>query len=476
MNGEPPTELVHTPLARWAAERGDAIAIEDGLQALSFAALQAGVRQAAEALNRSRAPATVLVDDRLPTVRQVAHFLAIIASGRCAAVGDPGWPETTRLAVLSTLDTAPADLPPPGPTTPFYIGFTSGSTGLPKGFRRHHRSWTESFRACADTFGPHARSRILVPGRFSHSLFLFGIMLGLWSGAGVVVQERFSAANLVRTLAQGHTPCLVAVPSQLAMVLELAARRRLPPIPDVQLVLISGARWMRERTPALQALLPSARIIEFYGASETSFITWMPADAAVPAEVVGHPFANVQIDIRDAVADDGAGLIYVRSPMVFMDYAGGGHDATGALRDGEWLSVRDIGRLDEQGRLHLLGRQNRMLVTQGKNLFPEEVETVLAGCPGVAAASVHGLPHAVRGQQVVAVVQPRPGEALAAAALAAWCRGRLEAHKVPRRFYACDGWPLTSSGKTDHHALGRHLGQLAGAPADATPACLQPLR
>ena len=474
MNGGAPPELVHTPLARWAAERANAIAIEDGVQALSFAMLQAEVQQAGEALNRSRAPATVLVDDRLPTVRQVVHFLAIIATGRCAAVGDPDWPEATRRAVLSSLDTAPASPPLPGPTSPFYIGFTSGSTGLPKGFRRHHHSWTESFRACADTFGPHARSRILVPGRFAHSLFLFGIMLGLWSGAGVVVQERFSAGNLIGTLAQGHTPCLVAVPSQLMMVLELAARRRLAPMQGVRLILISGARWMRERTPALQALFPGARIIEFYGASETSFITWMPADADVPAEVVGHPFPSVQIDIRDPVGDDGAGLIYVRSPMVFMDYTGGGHEATSALRDGEWLSVRDIGRLDEQGRLQLLGRQNRMVVTQGKNLFPEEVETVLAGCPGVAAASVHGLPHAVRGQQVVAVVQRPPGEVLKAATLAAWCRERLEAHKIPRRFYVCDEWPLTASGKTDHQVLGRHLSQLA--PADGSQACLQPLR
>lgn len=461
MSAEAQPELVHSPLARWAVERGTAIAVEDGHQALSFVQLHAAVQEASDALIRSNAPATLLVDDQLTTLDRTVRFLAIIASGRCAAVGDPDWTTATRAAMVASLPTAPAELPAPGPLSPFYIGFTSGSTGLPKGFRRHHRSWVESFQVCARTFGPDALSRILVPGRFSHSLFLFGIMLGLWSGGGVVVQERFSAVRLIDTLAQGATPCLVAVPSQLLVVLELAARRQVAPIEGLRLLLISGARWMREHTPALQALFPRARIIEFYGASETSFIAWMAADASVPAQVVGQPFSNVDIEIREPRAADGTGLIFVRSPMVFMDYAGGGQDETAALRDGDWLSVRDMGRLDALGRLHLVGRQNRMIVTQGKNLFPEELETVLAGHPSVVGASAHGLPHPVRGQQVVAVVHPKAGATLTAAGLAAWCRERLEAYKVPRRFFACEPWPLTASGKTDHPALEQGLNQLA---------------
>lgn len=476
MNPEVLPELVHSHLARWAIERADTIAVDDGQTRLSFADLHAAVQQVAETLQRSRAPATVLVDDRLPIQRRVIDFLGAIASGRCAAVSDPDWTDATRQAVLASLDTSPASPVPPGPTTPFYIGFTSGSTGLPKGFRRHHRSWTESFRVCADTFGPDTCARMLVPGRFSHSLFLFGVMLGLWSGAGVVVQERFSAPGMIETLARCDTPCLVAVPSQLLVLLELAERRQLAPMVGVKLIMISGARWMREQTPTLQALFPCAQIIEFYGASETSFITWMHADATVPPQVVGEPFANVELDIRDPSPGDGTGLIYVRSPMVFMDYAGGGGDATAALRDGDWLSVRDVGRLDDQGRLLLMGRQNRMIVTQGKNLFPEELETVLAASPWIAVASVHGLPHPVRGQQVVAVVQPRPGMAqVAASVLTAWCRERLEAYKVPRRFVVCDDWPWTASGKTDHHALGQQLLQMTDLLSGEATQCLRPL-
>jgi acyl-CoA synthetase (AMP-forming)/AMP-acid ligase II len=272
-------------------------------------------------------------------------------------------------------------------------------------------------------------------------------------------------------LASGRTPCLVAVPSQLLMLLEAARHQGQAPIEGVRLILISGARWMRQRTPELRALFPCARIIEFYGASETSFIAWMETDEAAPPEVVGWPFPSVDIQVRGPLAGDGAGLLYVRSPMVFLDYVGGADDATAALRDGDWICVRDLGHLDAQGRLRVVGRQNRMLVTLGKNLFPEEVESVLERHPAIASASVHGVPDALRGLQVLAILrwvanaaEPHPD----ALSLKAWCRQHLEGFKTPRKFLVCDDWRFTSSGKTDHRALAQSLPQPDQAkPSDA---------
>jgi long-chain acyl-CoA synthetase len=206
-------------------------------------------------------------------------------------------------------------------------------------------------------------------------------------------------------------------------------------------------------------LFPKARIIEFSGASELSFVAWTEADAALPDAVVGRPFANVEVQIRrppDALAGDAVGLIYVRSPMVFMDYVAAGTDDSACLRDGDWLSVRDMGYLDAQGRLCLVGRQNRMIVTRAKKLFPEELESVLMAHPAIARASVLGCSDALRGQSVVALLQWSPQAQVAlpsAAELSAWCRSRLQAYKVPRRFYVCTAWAQTVSGKTDHRAL-----------------------
>ena len=430
--------------------------MDDGHTALTFAQLHAAVQQQALALQEHHAPATVFVDEALSTIDQMVSFLAIVTSGRCAAVSDPDWPTAMRQSVQSAFSSAPVDVNAPDANSPFYIGFTSGSTGVPKGFRRHHESWTESLRICIDTFGADAASCVLAPGRFSHSLFLFGMMLGLWSGAGVVVQDRFSASRMIDTLRSGRTPCLVAVPSQLLLMLELAARRQMAPMNGVRLILISGARWMRDRTPALQALFPQARIVEFYGASETSFMAWMDAEADAPPQAVGRPFANVDIDIRYPQPPLGIGQIFVRSPMLFMDYVGLAPDHTAAVREGDWLSVRDMGYLDAQGYLCLVGRENRMLVTQGKNLFPEEVEAVLMTHPSVANVSVQGVPDPIRGQQVVAVLQSNTAE-VSAADLTHLCREQLESYKVPKRFMVCPDWPLTASGKTDHAAIAELL-------------------
>lgn len=451
-------KLVHAPLAHWAQTRGDVVALDDGHTHLTFSALYAAVTERAQALQQHHAPATVFVNDTNTTLMQMVEFLAIIASGRCAAVTDPDWPLSVRHSVQAAFSQAPAQVPSPQPDTPFYVGFTSGSTGIPKGFRRHHRSWTESLQVCLQTFGSDAAKCVSAPGRFSHSLFLFGMVLGLWSGAGVVVQERFSAARMIETLQQGRTPCLVAVPSQLLLMLALAQRRKLVPINDVRLILISGARWMRDHTPALLALFPKARVVEFYGASETSFMTWMDARTHVHSQSVGRPFSNVDLVIRDPQPPLGIGQIFVRSPMLFSDYVGPCADATAAVRDGEWLSVRDMGYFDAQGDLCLVGRENRMVVTQGKNLFPEEVESVLLSDTRIAQASVQGVSDPIRGQMVVAVLQLHDEtKTLTSQEIANLCRERLEAYKVPKRVWRCPSWPLTASGKTDHAALAQAL-------------------
>ena len=446
--------LVHAPLAHWAQTRAEVVALDDGHTRLTFADLYAAVSQQAQALKHREAPATVCVDDTSSTLAQLISFLAIIMSGRCAAVTDPDWPLAVREQVQAAMTQDAARLPPPTPHTPFYIGFTSGSTGQPKGFRRHHQSWTESLRVCLDTFGADAATRVLAAGRISHSLFLFGMVLGLWSGAGVVVQARFSAARMVDTLQQGHTPCLVAVPSQLLLMLALAERRQTPPIESVRLILISGARWMRDRTNDLQTLFPKARIVEFYGASETSFMAWMDADASAPPQAVGQPFSNVDIAIHNPQPPLGTGQIFVRSPMLFMDYVGADPDHTAAIREGEWLSVRDMGYIDHKGYLCLVGRENRMVVTQGKNLFPEEVEAVLLRDQRIAQAFVHGVADPLRGQLVVAVLQLHDRHTpFSTHDLAVLCREYLEAYKTPKRVWLCDAWPFTASGKTDHAAL-----------------------
>jgi long-chain acyl-CoA synthetase len=475
----PKFDTVHAPIAYWAARTPKATAIDDGSLHLSFEALADQVDARARTLRGAfaSAPAPLWVDDTGTPGTQLVNFLGILAAGHAAAVGDPDWAPALRHQLMTLLGSASSTAEQArGATLPagsFYVGFTSGSTGLPKGFVRSHRSWTSSFEACLEAFGPAARTTLLAPGRLSHSLFLFGALLGLWSGAGVRLQMRFSAGAVLQSLMQGEARSLVAVPSQLILILKQAHRHGPRTIEQTQLVMISGAPWPRALTPQLQALFPNARIVEFYGASETSFIAWTESRADLPATAVGRPFASVALRIdpvattRDDSTASGArpGLIYVRSPMLFTDYVTPApSDGPAIRRDGDWLSVGDMGHVDAEGILHLAGRQQRMFVVQGKNLFPEEVEQILTEHPCVAAASVHAVPDVVRGMRAVAVVL------LAApvdrATLVEWCQARLEPYKAPRRVYVCSRWPHTTSGKTDHAALARLLADHPEGPAD----------
>lgn len=485
----PAAGLVHAPLARWACKRTSRPAIIQDAHSADARHISFG--ELYTQLQTAPLPPALLTcaDDPLALL---TAFLTRIARGGCAAVADPDWPTALHAQMAARLEPLEPPVPAglPTPDTLFYTGFTSGSTGLPKGFQRNHRSWVETFRVTLQDFGPVATQRVLAPGRMSHSLFLFGALLGLWAGGGTSVQRRFSAARTLATLADGSCPVMISVPSQLMMLLTTAARRRIAPIPALKLLLVSGARWTHEHTPQLQALFPEARIITFYGASETSYISWMETSATTPPHAVGRPFSNVRIHIGPADtlpqtdvththpgADTGPrtqapaspstgsdpGLIWVRSPMLFSGYLPG-DDATAAWRVGEWLSVRDMGWLDAQGMLHLAGRENRMIVTQARNLFPEEVEARLQAHPRVARACVLGMPDPQRGQVVHAIVDvqaeaeagalaPLP-DALATQ-LATWCTQTLERYKVPRHWWVCPGpdWPQTTSGKTDHDRL-----------------------
>jgi long-chain acyl-CoA synthetase len=263
----------------------------------------------------------------------------------------------------------------------------------------------------------------------------------------------------------------------MVLLVELAKRRRVQPIEHVRLVLISGARWIKERTPELRALFPRARIVEFYGTSETSFVSWQECSEAAPQGQVGRAFPGVEIRVRPKESHSHIGTIFVKSRMLFAGYENEASDRTAARWDGEWLTVGDIGFQDADGQLHLIGRESRMIVTCGKNLFAEEVETVLETVPGIDAASVHAVADGMRGASVIAILQrsESEGNALSARGIATACAERLDSFKIPRTFYIARSWPRTPSGKTDHKTLSTWVRQLATTAEPGSVACLSKL-
>jgi long-chain acyl-CoA synthetase len=424
----------------------------------------------------------------------VLLFLAVARAGREAQILDPNWPaETVRLAIrelspglVVSQDSMLADeagalavvdphgpfetvadsmgaspsfqaVPEPDPLTPFYVGFTSGSTGVPKGYRRHHLSWVESFRAGDREFDIGADDVVLAPGALTHSLFLYGLAHGLYVGATVIVCRQFRPNLVCRLIAAHEATVLYGVPTQLEMILEAAAREHAPAFTTMRWILSSGAKWQGRAMDDLRAHFPGARFAEFYGASELSFITVAKDDEEVPPDSVGRAFAGVDLSIRDhrgrRLPPGEAGQVFVASPFVFIDYACG--DTATLLRAGDAVSVGDVGVLDERGYLRLVGRASRMIITSGKNVHPEEIERVLESHPAVMAAAVLGADDDRRGERLVALLKLNPQMSVAASDLIAYARHHLPLYKIPRRFALPPRWPLTSSGKNDFEALHR---------------------
>jgi long-chain acyl-CoA synthetase len=178
-------------------------------------------------------------------------------------------------------------------------------------------------------------------------------------------------------------------------------------------------------------------------------------DEDVPADSVGRAFHGVEISIRDSqgapLPANQTGPIYIDSPMLFSGYALGG--AQQPPRIGRAMTVGDIGYLDSRGYLHLVGRARRMIVTSGKNLFPEEIEAALEHHPAIRHAAVFARADEKRGERLVAVVRPRDTERITRRDLIAHLRAMLPLYKVPRIVVGMQDWPLTRSGKTDFDAV-----------------------
>lgn len=325
------------------------------------------------------------------------------------------------------------DEPAPEPgALPVFETLTSGSTGKPKRILRTQASWIASFAVNAQ-FGIGPGARVATLGALVQSLALYGAVEGLHLGAEVHLLDGLRPDRQRQALATRRISHLYASPAQLRLLLEGAGD-----CPDLALVLVGGSKLDPGLRAALQAMAPAARVLEFYGAAETSFITL--ADAATPEGSVGRAYPGVEIKL------DPDGKVWVKSHYLFMGYADGGGVAD--WRDG-WLSVGEVGRLQD-GYLYLRGRAGRMVTVADQNVFPEEIEALLQAMPSITRAAILPVPDPLRGTVLVALLQ---GDRSAHDRVHAALRAELGALKAPKALIWLQDWPILPSGKTDLLAL-----------------------
>lgn len=345
-------------------------------------------------------------------------------TGLAAAIGHPAF----RIG-------APDQPPPEGRDQPVFETLTSGSTGQPRRILRTQRSWTASFAVNA-AFGIGPGARVAVLGRLVHSLALYGAVEGLHLGAEVHLLDALRPDRQRRALADRGITHLYATPAQLRLLVEGAGL-----CPDLRLVLVGGSKLDARLRAGVAGMAPAAEVREFYGAAETSFITL--ADRDTPQGSVGRAYPGVEIRVE-------GGEVWVRSPYLFLRYAEG---EGGARFRAGWLTVGEIGRL-EGGFLYLDGRAGRMVTVADQNVYPEAIEALLEGMPGIARAAVLPVADARRGTVLVALVA---GDPAAEAAVLARLRAELGPLKAPKALIWQEDWPVLASGKTDLRALEARL-------------------
>lgn len=324
---------------------------------------------------------------------------------------------------------------------------TSGTTGAPKGAELGADAVTAAAVSTSAALGagPGDTWLCCVPPRGVAGLMV--LARARQTGLPLVVHDRFDAARVAATLMAGERMLVSLVPTMLRRILDVLPGEVLPgdrPVPGVKsgsgpgvrpLVVLGGA-------PIPPGLVAEAadrglHVVSTYGLSET----------CGGCVLDGQPLPGVKLRI----ALDGE--VLVRGPVVMRGYRGD-PTATAAVLRGGWLCTGDLGRLDEDGRLRILGRCRDLVVSGGVNVHPAAVERVLAAHPAVVEAGVAGLPDPEWGERVTAWVVPAdPGAPPDLEELRTFARDRLAAAELPRQLVLVDRLPRTDAGKLRRHLL-----------------------
>ena len=383
-----------------------------------------------------------------------------------AASTPPGWCGYEALIDAAPSTTPAADL---HGEDLFALMYTSGTTGRPKGAMRSHAGNALLALATALEFGLTRDDvgLLVMPLCHANSLY-FGLTFAML-GATIVVDDRahFDSQALLALLARERITFTSLVPTHYVLMLGLPeAVKAQHDLTRVGKLLVSSAPARKETKLAIHALFPNGRLFELYGSTEAGWVTVLRPDEQIDhLGSVGREWAGSgAIKLLDGdgreVPDGDVGELYSRTAYVFSGYWQNPEKTRECFRD-RWCTVGDMARRDEQGFIHLVDRKSNMIISGGENIYPSEVEAVLAAHPAVHDVAVIGMPDATWGESVLATLVLRAGAGATATQLEleAWCRERMAGFKRPRRyvFIADTQMPRTATGKIQHRVLRERL-------------------
>jgi malonyl-CoA/methylmalonyl-CoA synthetase len=336
------------------------------------------------------------------------------------------------------------------------IVYTSGTTGRSKGAMLTRGNLASNAAALVETWRFTNRDVLLhaLPLFHVHGLFA-AINTVLASASGILLLPKFDAA-----LALKHLPevtVFMGVPTHYTRLLQQPGLNR-EASAGIRLF-VSGSAPLLAEIHHEFLRRTGHMILERYGMTETLMNTSNPYDGARVPGSVGSPLPGVAI--RVANADSGAvearadviGTLEVMGPNVFAGYWGDVDKTRGEFSADGWFKTGDLGRIDRDGYVHIVGRAKDLVISGGYNVYPKEVETELDALTGVLESAVFGVPHPDFGEGVTAAVVRKPGAALSETELINALQGRLARYKVPKRVLLVEELPRNAMGKVQKNAL-----------------------
>jgi long-chain acyl-CoA synthetase len=364
---------------------------------------------------------------------------------------------TSGLAAEGESNEALTGFPPPkesGGDSLAVLIYTSGTTGRPKGAMLSHGNLLHNVESCRIVLQTVEADRFAVLLPLFHSYMLtVGLLLPLLVGGSIVlVKSLHPVRNVLEEILQRASTVLPAIPQFYRSMVNAPIHAPLP-----LRICISGA------APLPVAVLREFEakfhipLIEGYGLSEASpVVTKNPLDGTRKPGSIGLPIPNVEVSIQDEsgkhLPSGEAGEVCVRGGNVMLGYWRQPEETTKVMRDG-WLLTGDIGFRDADGYYFITDRKKDMLLVNGINVYPREIEEIIYQFPGVKEAAVIGKPDSRKGEQPVAFVAANEGAALEEKALQQFVRRKLADYKVPRKVVLLPALPRNATGKILKTAL-----------------------
>lgn len=344
------------------------------------------------------------------------------------------------------------------PAAPAAIMYTSGTTGDPRGVTLSHRNLVANTQSILQYLELTEADRIVNVLPFYYSFGNSVLHTHLAAGGSIVIENSLTYPHLVvQAMATERATGFSGVPSTYALLLQRVKLADYD-LSSLRYITQAGGAMAPALAQRLRAALPAARLFVMYGQTEaTARISYLPPERLddKPGSVgIGIPGVTVEVQDADGrpVPTGTEGEVCARGDNVMLGYWENPAATAKVLRGG-WLHTGDLGRLDADGYLTLIGRSSEMIKTGAHRVSPLEIEEVLLALDGVAECAAIGIADEILGEVIKAYVVPRAGATLDSRAVQAHCRARLAVYKVPKDVAFVASLPRTASGKIKRFML-----------------------